>query len=127
MFYMNFNSRFIGLALVCALAGISSVACSGEDVSAQKVDESLTQIPFNKVTLNDNFWLPRLQTQKKTLVPFSLEKTESAVENLRRVGAYLRGEKVTEQFTGPYYVASDLFKVMEGAACLLTLEKDAEL
>ena len=127
MFYMNFNSRFIGLALVCALAGLSSVACSGEDVSAQKVDESLTQIPFNKVTLNDNFWLPRLQTQKKTLVPFSLEKTESAVENLRRVGAYLRGEKVTERFTGPYYVASDLFKVMEGAACLLTLEKDAEL
>ena len=127
MFYMNFNSRFIGLALVCALAGLSSVACSGEDVSAQKVDESLTQIPFNKVTLNDNFWLPRLQIQKKTLVPFSLEKTESAVENLRRVGAYLRGEKVTEQFTGPYYVASDLFKVMEGAACLLTLEKDAEL
>ncbi|MBQ5875413.1 MAG: glycoside hydrolase family 127 protein, partial [Alistipes sp.] len=61
------------------------------------------------------------------LVPFSLEKTEPAVENLRRVGAYLRGEKVTEQFTGPYYVASDLFKVMEGAACLLTLEKDAEL
>ena len=127
MFYMNFNSRFIGLALVCALAGLSSAACSGEDVSAQKVDESLTQIPFNKVTLNDNFWLPRLQTQKKTLVPFSLEKTESAVENLRRVGAYLRGEKVTERFTGPYYVASDLFKVMEGAACLLTLEKDAEL
>lgn len=127
MFYMNFNTRFIGFALVCALAGISSVACSGEDVSAQKVDESLTQIPFNKVTLNDNFWLPRLQIQKKTLVPFSLEKTEPAVENLRRVGAYLRGEKVTEQFTGPYYVASDLFKVMEGAACLLTLEKDAEL
>ncbi|MBQ3198010.1 MAG: glycoside hydrolase family 127 protein [Alistipes sp.] len=124
---MNFNSRFIGLALVCALAGLSSAACSGEDVSAQKVDESLTQIPFNKVTLNDNFWLPRLQIQKKTLVPFSLEKTESAVENLRRVGAYLRGEKVTERFTGPYYVASDLFKVMEGAACLLTLEKDAEL
>lgn len=127
MFSMNFNTRFIGFALVCALAGLSSAACSGEDVSAQKVDESLTQIPFNKVTLNDNFWLPRLQTQKKTLVPFSLEKTESAVENLRRVGAYLRGEKVTEQFTGPYYVASDLFKVMEGAACLLTLEKDAEL
>ena len=68
-----------------------------------------------------------MQIQKKTLVPFALEKTEPAVENLRRVGAYLRGEKVTEQFTGPYYVASDLFKVMEGAACLLTLEKDAEL
>ena len=127
MFYLNLNSRFIGLALVCAFAGVAVAMCSGEDVSAEKVEESLTQIPFNQVTLTDNFWLPRLQTQKKTLVPFSLEKTEPAVENLRRVGAYLRGEKVTERFTGPYYVASDLFKVMEGAACLLTLEKDAEL
>ena len=127
MFYLNLNSRFIGLALVCAFAGVAVAMCSGEDVSAEKVEESLTQIPFNQVTLTDNFWLPRLQTQKKTLVPFSLEKTEPAVENLRRVGAYLRGEKLTERFTGPYYVASDLFKVMEGAACLLTLEKDAEL
>ena len=127
MFYLNLNPRFIWLAIACAFAGIALAACSGEDVSAAKVEEPLKQIPFNEVTLDDNFWLPRLQTQKKTLVPFSLEKTEPAVENLRRVGAYLRGEKVTERFTGPYYVASDLFKVMEGAACLLTLEKDAEL
>ncbi len=127
MFYLNLNPRFIWLAIACAFGGIALATCSGEDVSAEKVEEPLKQIPFNEVTLNDNFWLPRLQTQKKTLVPFSLEKTEPAVENLRRVGAYLRGEKVTERFTGPYYVASDLFKVMEGAACLLTLEKDAEL
>ena len=127
MFYLNLKPRFIWLAIVCAFAGVTVAICGSEDVSNTKVEESLTQIPFNQVTLTDNFWLPRLQTQKKTLVPFSLEKTEPAVENLRRVGAYLRGEKVTERFTGPYYVASDLFKVMEGAACLLTLEKDAEL
>ena len=127
MFYLNLNPRFIWLAIACAFGGIALATCSGEDESAEKVEEPLKQIPFNEVTLDDNFWLPRLQTQKKTLVPFSLEKTEPAVENLRRVGAYLRGEKVTERFTGPYYVASDLFKVMEGAACLLTLEKDAEL
>ena len=127
MFYLNLKPRFIWSAIVCAFAGVAVAMCGSEDVSNTKVEESLTQIPFNQVTLTDNFWLPRLQIQKKTLVPFSLEKTEPAVENLRRVGAYLRGEKVTEQFTGPYYVASDLFKVMEGAACLLTLEKDAEL
>ena len=122
---MKFNRKLFKPAILCAVA-TACVAC-GEDVSNSKVEEPLTQIPFNQVTLTDNFWLPRLQVQKKTLVPFSLEKTEPAVENLRRVGAYLRGEKVTERFTGPYYVASDLFKVMEGAACLLTLEKDVEL
>ena len=82
---------------------------------------------FEKVTLEDNFWLPRLKTQKETLVPFSLEKTEHAVANLYRVGEYLRGKKVTERFQGPYFVASDLFKVMEGAAYLLILEKDEAL
>lgn len=123
---MYINSRLFKHTLFFALAGVVFGACT-EDVSAPKVEEPLTQIPFHQVTLTDNFWLPRLQTQKKTLVPFSLQKTEPAVENMRRVGSYLRGEKVTEQFQGPYYVASDLFKVMEGAACLLTLEKDAAL
>ena len=102
------------------------VSC-GTQTDVAPYEGAITQIPFDKVTLQDDFWLPRLNTQKQTLVPFSLEKTESAVENLRRVGAYLRGEKVTEQFVGPYYVASDLFKVMEGAAYLLTLEKDEAL
>ena len=102
------------------------VSC-GTQTDVAPYEGAITQIPFDKVTLQDDFWLPRLNTQKQTLVPFSLEKTESAVENLRRVGAYLRGEKVTEQFVGPYYVASDLFKVMEGAAYLLTLEKDDAL
>lgn len=88
---------------------------------------AITQIPFQEVSLDDSFWLPRLETQKKTLVPFSLDKTAFVVENLRRVGAYLRGERVTEQLVGRYYVASDLFKVMEGAAYLLTLEKDEAL
>ncbi len=102
------------------------VSC-GTQTEVTPYDGALTQISFDKVTLQDDFWLPRLNVQKQTLVPFSLEKTESAVENLRRVGAYLRGERVTERFVGPYYVASDLFKVMEGAAYLLTLEKDEAL
>ncbi len=106
------------LALVMSACGTAEVA---------PYEGAITQVSFDKVTLQDEFWLPRLNTQKQTLVPFSLQKTESAVENLRRVGAYLRGERVTEQFVGPYYVASDLFKVMEGAAYLLTLEKDEAL
>lgn len=113
------------LISVSVLAVMMSACTASND--SQPYEGAITQISFDKVALHDDFWLPRLNTQKQTLVPFSLEKTESAVENLRRVGAYLRGERVTEQFIGPYYVASDLFKVMEGAAYLLTLEKDETL
>lgn len=115
-----------------SMLSLSAVAlvlfsCNDSAGDVAKVEESLTAIPFNEVTLNDDFWLPRLKIQKQTLVPFSLDKTAYAVENLRRVGAYLRGEKVEKTLEGPIYVSSDLFKVMEGAAYLLTLEKDEAL
>ena len=117
---MRFSVTFVSLAFGLIFA----VSC------AEKVDkpvESLTPVTFEKVTLEDNFWLPRLRTQKETLVPFSLEKTEPAVENLRRTGNYLKTGKREKLLPLPRYVASDLFKVMEGAAYLLTLERDAEL
>ena len=106
---------------------VLALGVAGNAFAKSEKAESLHQIPFNKVELNDNFWLPRLKIQKEVLVPFALQKTEFSVENLRRVGAYLKGEKVTERFEGRYYVASDLFKVMEGVAYLLMLEKDAAL
>lgn len=124
---MKTHQKKLTNIIVCAALMLSAVACSGEDVSAPKVEESLSQIPFHEVVLEDGFWLPRLQNLKEVLVPFSLDKTEYAVDNLRKVGAYLRGECVTKPLEGRFYVSSDLFKVMEGAACLLTLERDAEL
>ena len=107
------------------MAATVFVACNR--TSVEKPQEALKPITFEKVTLEDEFWLPRLQTQKETLVPFSLEKTESAVENLRRVGNYLNTGKKEKLLPLARYVASDLFKVMEGAAYLLALERDPAL
>lgn len=109
------------------MAMIAASALSSCNTTIEKSDRALTPVSFEKVTLNDNFWLPRLQTQKKTLVPFALGKTETAVENLRRTAAYLRGEKSEKLIPLAFYVSSDLFKVMEGAAYLLTIEKDEAL
>ena len=113
-------------------AGVIIVCCAalsrcGGTASYNERGEALQPVPFQKVKIEDNFWLPRLKTQKHTLVPFALGKTEPAVENLRRVGAYLRGEKTEGLLPLARYVASDLFKVMEGAAYLLTVEPDEEL
>lgn len=88
--------------------------------------EILKPVVFNEVTLEDEFWLPRLQTQKKVLVPFALDKTKPAVENLRKTGNFLKG--IPDELPFPHrFVSSDLYKVMEGAAYLLTLERDPEL
>ncbi|MDE6085207.1 MAG: glycoside hydrolase family 127 protein, partial [Muribaculaceae bacterium] len=99
--------------------------CNGNRVEVSQ--DPLTPLSFEDVELRDSFWLPRLKTQKETLVPFSLDKTRPAVENLRRVGAYLKEGKKENLLPLPRYVASDLFKVMEGAAYLLKVEKDPAL
>ena len=109
----------------CILSALILSSCQTDAIVKEK--EPLSPISFEKVTLQDQFWLPRLKTQKQTLVPFSLEKTETAVENLRRTAAYLKTGKEEPLLPLARYVASDLFKVMEGAAYLLTLEKDPEL
>ena len=83
-------------------------------------------IPFNEVRLTDTFWLPRLETQKRRTLPFAIGKSERAIENLRRCGNFLKGKggdlPVIHRF-----ISSDLYKVMEGAAYLIMLQKDEEL
>lgn len=104
--------------MACALLFLPLLGMQGQEI--------LNPIPFNEVTLEDNFWFPRLVRQKEVLVPFALEKTEPAVENLRRTGNYLKGIPGELPFTHRF-VSSDLYKVMEGAAYLLKLEPDPEL
>lgn len=83
-------------------------------------------VPFNQVSLQDAFWQPRLRTQRQTLVPFALEKTQPAVDNLRKAAQFLKGDSSEMPF--PHrYISSDLYKVMEGAAYLLQHERDPAL
>lgn len=102
---------------------ISAIMLTSSGMMAENL---LKAIPFEQVTLEDNFWRPRLIIQKETLVPFALDKVRPAMDNLRKTGLYLRGDSSELPF--PHrFVASDLYKVMEGAAYLLTLEKDPAL
>ncbi|MCC8155329.1 MAG: hypothetical protein LIP01_14785 [Tannerellaceae bacterium] len=71
--------RRILTALVCI-----SICSYGQEV--------LTPVSFEKVNLSDTFWSSRMRIQKETLVPVAFERTQEAVEDLRRTAAVLRGE-----------------------------------
>ncbi|MDD3039162.1 beta-L-arabinofuranosidase domain-containing protein [Bacteroides sp.] len=106
--------------------GILFLFASCASMRKKENTEILQSIPFHQVYLEDNFWLPRLKTQKEVLVPFALEKTRPAMDNLRKTGNFLKGIK--DELPFPHrFIASDLYKVMEGAAYLLILEKDSVL
>ena len=108
------------------LIAVTAFSCADVDTNPKISAEALTPVPFHEVTLTDSFWLLRLKTQKQTLVPFALDKTQPAVDNLRKTANFLKG--IPDELPFPHrYVASDLYKVMEGAAYLLTLESDTAL
>ena len=96
-------------------------------MAADKVsDYPLKPIPYYKVNITSDFWRPRIETQRKTLVPWAFERTESGVAHLQAAADHLAGKKVANH--RPHrFIDSDLYKVMEGAAYLLHLERDPEL
>ncbi len=89
-------------------------------------DYPLQPVPFNQVETTSDFWRPRLETQRKTLVPFAFERTQPGVEHLQAARDFLAGEELKGH--RPHrFIDSDLYKVMEGAAYLLQLRRDLEL
>ena len=110
--------------LISIILSVMFIACT--QTNPKLSEETLNPVPFQEVTLTDAFWLLRLKTQKQTLVPFALGKTQSAVDNLCKTAHFLHG--IPDELPFPHrYIASDLYKVMEGAAYLLRLERDATL
>lgn len=107
--------------LVAALSFLMTL-----QVGAQVKNTHLVPQPFHKVELLEGFWKPRMEILQQTLLPFAFEKTEPAVENLRRTAHFLQGVKDSLPFAHRY-VTSDLYKVMEGASYLLKNNRDAML
>jgi uncharacterized protein len=118
------------LSLALALATASLVWTSSAAAEPASPGYSMRPVSFERVTLIDRFWLPRLQTQRRVLVPYSFKQTEEALNDLRAAAAVLAGRKPEKLPPPPpahRYRSSDLFKVMEGAAYLLAIERDPDL
>ena len=94
--------------------------------AAHAADYPLKPVPFNRVEMTSDFWRPRLETQRKTLVPFAFERTRPGVEHLQAARDVLVGKKAAGH-RAHRFIDSDLYKVMEGAAYLLQLRDDPEL
>lgn len=96
------------------------------DSQLPAADYPLQPVPFNRVEMTSDFWRPRLETQRATLVPWAFERTEPGVEHLRAARDFLAGKEVKDH-RAHRFIDSDLYKVMEGAAYLLQLRRDVEL
>lgn len=106
------------------IAGFLLTAMNISASEPVKRDFSITPVPFTDVNINDSFWSPRLETNRKVTVPYCFDMSEETgrIDNFRKAAGQMEGA-----FKGIRFDDSDVFKVMEGAAYTLTLHQDPKL
>ncbi|WP_461639374.1 glycoside hydrolase family 127 protein [Labilibaculum euxinus] len=113
------------LLIILTLAG--TAACSqkkGEEI-ASTPDYSITGVPFNEVTINDHFWLPKIETNRTVTIPASFAKCEEMgrMDNFLIAGGVMEGKTKGEM----PFDDSDVYKIIEGAAYSMTTISDPKL
>lgn len=80
-------------------------------------------VPFTAVEVFDSFWRARLDTTRESAIPSCFKKCEATrIPNFARAGGLEPGP-----FRGIFFDDSDLYKIIEGAAYVLALQKDEKL
>ncbi len=87
-------------------------------------DYQIQPVDFAKVKLEDEFWAPRLETNRTITIPYLFKMNEESgrTDNFR-IAAGLKSGK----HTGKRYNDSDVYKAMEAAAYSLRLRPDPQL
>jgi uncharacterized protein len=90
----------------------------------QVKDYPIKAVPFTKVKLTDNFWLPRIKTNHNVTIPASFERCESTgrVKNFEMAAARSGAFCTVYPFDD-----TDIYKTIEGASFSLSLNPDKKL
>lgn len=105
------------ILIVVALA-----SCKKE---AEKPDYGIQGVPFNEVKLSDQFWMPKIETNRTVTIPASFEKCEEMgrMDNFLIAGGVMEGKtKGAMPFDD-----TDVYKIIEGAAYSMTVIPDPKL
>jgi DUF1680 family protein len=93
-------------------------------VYGQKKDYAIQAVPFTQVKLMDNFWLPRIETNRTVTIPASFERCE----NTGRVDNFVMAAKKSGKFKTKYpFDDTDIYKTIEGASFSLAVHPDPKL
>lgn len=96
----------------------------------QKTGYVVEPVPFTDVHLTDQFWAPKIETNRKVSIPFAFQKCEETgrVNLFERAATVLRGEPLENKKAPGYpFDDTDVYKVLEGAAYALSVKPDAKL
>ena len=93
-------------------------------VCAQPNDYAIQSIPFTSVKLTDDFWLPRIETNRTVTIPASFSRCETTG---RLKNFVMAAEKKGKFCTRYPFDDTDIYKTIEGASYSLALYPDPRL
>lgn len=92
---------------------------------ARPTDYPVQPVPFTQVRFEDEFWAPRLETNRTVTIPHVFAKCEETgrIDNFAIAGGLMEGEQ-----RGAYpFDDTDVYKTIEGASYSLMLRRDQVL
>ena len=108
--YFALFLMFVGLA-----------ACKNEP---EKADYKIQGVPFNEVKINDQFWLPKIETNRTVTIPASFAKCEET----GRIANFVKAAKKEGQFGTEFpFDDTDIYKTIEGASYSMSVHPDPKL
>ncbi|MGC4099721.1 beta-L-arabinofuranosidase domain-containing protein [Ferruginibacter sp.] len=93
-------------------------------VIAQQKDYAIKEVNFTQVKLSDNFWLPRIETNRTVTIPASFQRCETT----GRVKNFVMAAQHQGKFCTTYpFDDTDIYKTIEGASFSLAVHPDKKL
>lgn len=91
----------------------------------EKADYPIQGVPFNEVKISDQFWLPKIETNRTVTIPASFAKCEEMgrMDNFLIAGGKMKGKVKGEM----PFDDTDVYKIIEGASYSMTTKPDPVL
>jgi len=97
---------------------------SGISAYAQKKDYPIQPVPFTSVKLTDQFWSPKIETNRTATIPASFARCEST----GRIKNFVMAAQHKGKFCTTYpFDDTDIYKTIEGASYSLAVYPDPKL
>ncbi len=124
----------IGSAAAAAALGVMAAAGPARTPQATAAprgrDYPVQPVPFTAVHLDDEFWAPRIETNRTVTIPAAFQQCERTgrVDLFIRAATALRGGPLENTKPPGYpFDDTDIYKVIEGASYTLSVHRDPQL
>jgi len=84
----------------------------------------INQVDFSYVSIQDDFWQPRLESHKLVTLPVCIDQIENKTGRIRN---FENAAKGSGKHSGIFFDDSDVYKALEGIAYSLTSHPDSAL